>query len=130
MNYTWAVLIGVAGAVLVDQAVLRTNLLRRKAFWVSYAIMLGFQLLINGLLTGIPIVRYDPGAISGFRIAYAPFEDLLFGFALVLFTLSIWVRLDAHVSRPEARPVRPRPDGSGRPRPDRRTRRSRRARSR
>jgi lycopene cyclase domain-containing protein len=38
-------------------------------------------------------VRYDPDAIVGLRIAYAPVEDLLFGFALVLLTLSIWTRL-------------------------------------
>jgi lycopene cyclase domain-containing protein len=130
MNYTWAVLVGVLAAVLVDQAVLRTHLLRHKAFWVSYAIMLGFQLLINGLLTGIPIVRYDPDVVAGFRIAYAPFEDLLFGFALVLITLSIWVHLGARVSRLEDRPAPPPPGGPHPQISGRRTRRNRRARSR
>ena len=130
MNYTWSTLVGVAIAVVIDQALLRTDLLRRKAFWVSYAIILGFQLVINGLLTGLPVVRYDHNVIAGFRIAYAPFEDLLFGFALVLFTLSIWVRLDARAPRHVDRSVPRSPDGTCPPTRDRRTRRNRRARSR
>lgn len=93
MTYTSLALLGVATVALVDGLVLRTNLLRRKAFWTSYAIILGFQLLVNGVLTGVPVVRYDPNVIIGWRIAYAPVEDLLFGFALVLLTLSTWVWL-------------------------------------
>ena len=93
MTYTVLAVIGVAAAVVVDAFVLRTMLLRRKAFWASYAIMLFFQLITNGVLTGIPIVRYDPETIIGWRIAFAPIEDLLFGFALVVVTLSTWVRL-------------------------------------
>ena len=43
------------------------------------------------MLTGRQVVRYDPGTILGPRIAYAPVEDLLFGFALVTQTLAWWV---------------------------------------
>ena len=93
MTYTQAALIGVVGAVLVDVAVLRTRLLARKVFWVSYAIVVAFQLVVNGVLTGRDVVRYDEGAILGPRLAWAPVEDLLFGFALVLLTLSTWVWL-------------------------------------
>ena len=93
MTYTLLAMLGVVGAVLVDTVVLRTMLLRRKAFWVAYAIMVFFQLITNGVLTGIPVVRYDPETIIGWRIAFAPVEDLLFGFALVVVTLSTWVRL-------------------------------------
>lgn len=91
MNYTLWSIVGVGAAVVVDLAVLRTNLLRRKAFWTAYAIVVFFQLIVNGLLTGLKIVRYDPDCISGLRIVYAPVEDLLFGFAMVLVTLSLWV---------------------------------------
>jgi lycopene cyclase domain-containing protein len=62
-------------------------------FWSTYPIVIVFQLLSNGILTGRHIVIYDPAAILGLRIAYAPVEDLLFGFALVLLTLSLWVWL-------------------------------------
>jgi lycopene cyclase domain-containing protein len=92
MTYTEAALLGGVGAVLLDLVVLRTGLLRRRAFWTAYAIVLGFQLVVNGLLTGLRIVRYDPAAIVDLRIVWAPPEDLLFGFAMVLCTLSGWVR--------------------------------------
>lgn len=99
MSYTVLSLIGIAVAALVDQILLRTNLLRRKAFWTSYAILVVFQLIVNGLLTGLRIVRYDPHRIIGLRIVYAPVEDLLFGFAMVLMTLSLWVAAGRRAAR-------------------------------
>ena len=111
MSYTVLAVLGIVLAAVVDLAVLRTKLLRRKVFWVSYAIILCFQLIVNGVLTGRHIVRYDSGTILGLRIAYAPVEDLMFGFSLVLQTLSWWVwwgrRLDtAQASRRRAERAR------------------------
>ena len=91
MSYTALALLGLAFAGVLDLLVLRTRLLSRKIFWVSYAIILFFQLVMNGVLTGRDVVQYDAGSIVGWRIAYAPVEDLLFGFSLVLQTLSWWV---------------------------------------
>lgn len=91
MTYTDAAVLGAGFAVVMDLAVLRTFLLRTKAFWVSYAIIFGFQLLVNGVLTGRRLVVYAPAAILGARVAYAPVEDLLFGFSLVTQTLCWWV---------------------------------------
>ena len=99
MTYTVAALAAVVAAVALDIAVLRTRLVRRKVFWATYPIVLGFQLLFNGVLTGRGVVRYDPDTILGVRVAYAPVEDLLFGFALVLATLSLWVWLDGRRAR-------------------------------
>ena len=79
---------------------LRTRLLTRRAFWTAYAIIVFFQLVTNGVLTGRRVVTYDADAILGGatpqllgdgRIVYAPVEDLLFGFALVVQTLAWWV---------------------------------------
>ncbi len=91
MSYTLAALLGVAGSVVLDVAVLRTRVLARRAFWVGYAIVVVFQLVTNGVLTGRGVVLYDPHAITGLRIVYAPVEDLFFGFALVVQTLAWWV---------------------------------------
>lgn len=91
MSYTALALLGVAGAVVLDLFALRTRLLTRRIFWVSYAIIIFFQLITNGILTGRDIVTYDPHAILGLRIVYAPVEDLLFGFSLVVQTLAWWV---------------------------------------
>ena len=102
MTYTQAALLGVVGALLVDLVVWRTRLVTRRVWWVSYAIVVFFQLLTNGFLTGRKIVRYNPEDIIGDggprlfgdgRFFYAPVEDLLFGFAMVLLTVSTWVRL-------------------------------------
>ena len=93
MTYTALAALGVLAAVLVDTVLLRTWLLRRRTYWTAYAIVLFFQLVTNGIFTGLDIVRYDPGAILGPRIAFAPVEDLLFGYAMVTLTLSTWVWL-------------------------------------
>lgn len=93
MSYTAAVIVGVLAAICVDLGVLRTRLLTRKVFWTSYAIVLASQLVVNGVLTGRRIVQYNPHAITGIRIGYAPVEDLAFGFAMVLLTLATWVWL-------------------------------------
>jgi len=93
MSYTSLALSGVALAVVADLFILRTRLLRRKAFWTSYAIILPFQLLTNWWLTSRFIVSYNPNDILGKRLAAAPLEDLLFGFSLILAILSLWVYL-------------------------------------
>jgi lycopene cyclase domain-containing protein len=91
VTYTAAAVVGALAAVALDLVVLRTRLLLRPVFWATYPIILGFQLLSNGILTGRGVVRYNPDAILGLRIVYAPVEDLIFGFALVVTSLSLWV---------------------------------------
>ena len=100
MTYTALALVAMVGSVLLDLVVLRTALVRRRVFWVSYAIVLGFQLLTNGWLTGRGIVTYSGDAVIGGskavafgsgRLFYAPVEDIGFGFALVLQSLAWWV---------------------------------------
>lgn len=91
MTYTAAAVLGVVCAVLIDLFVLRTRLTLRLAFWSLYPIIFVFQLASNGILTGRGVVLYNPDDILGVRLVYAPVEDLLFGFALVLLTLSVWL---------------------------------------
>ena len=90
MSYSELAVVAVVGALVVDLAVYRTRLGTRRVFWATYAIVVVFQLLMNGVLTGMDVVTYDPGVIWGPRIAYAPVEDLLFGFAMVTLTLASW----------------------------------------
>lgn len=107
MSYTQLAIVGVLLAVLNDMYLLRTKLSTRRIFWVSYSIIIFFQLLSNGVLTGLRIVRYNGLVIIGSstpidapppmfgdgRVFFAPVEDLFFGFALVLLSLSMWVWL-------------------------------------
>ncbi len=94
MTYSQLAVTAVVLVLVVDLLVLRTRMVTRRVFWVAYAIVLFFQLLMNGVLTGLDVVVYAPEAIWGPRIAYAPVEDLLFGFALVTLTLASWAAVN------------------------------------
>ena len=111
MSYSVLAVIAVVAVVAVDLAVLRTRLVTRLVFWVAYAIVFGFQLLVNGLLAGRGVVRYDPAAIWGVRLVHAPVEDLLFGFALVTLTLASWAAVNrrANTARRRGPETRTRP---------------------
>lgn len=109
MTYTVAAGVGLLVAVATDVAVLRTRLLRRRVFWVTYAIVLAFQLLFNGLLTGWGVVRYSRDTILGLRLISAPVEDLAFGFALVLLTLAGWVYVERRAAVTPSGESRPGP---------------------
>lgn len=104
MTYTALGLFAVALAVLFDLGIFRTKLVTRKIFWYSYAIILFFQFVSNGMFTGFGIVKYNDEAIIGGaspligspeligdgRLFFAPIEDVLFGFSLVLLSLALW----------------------------------------
>ena len=90
MTYTQIALMAVALSILCDGFLTRSRMVMRRSFWSAYAIILPFQLLTNWWLTSRNIVMYNPDVIIGFRIASAPVEDLLFGFALVLGILQLW----------------------------------------
>ena len=100
MSYTQLAVLGVLASVVLDLWVLRTRLLTSATFWWSYPVIIFFQLLTNGVLTGTHTVLYRGTAILGdstpvlfghWRIVYAPVEDLAFGFALVVQALAWWV---------------------------------------
>ena len=102
MSYTVLAALAVPLAVVLDRWVLRSRVTSTGSWWLAYAIIACFQLLTNGWLTGRQIVRYDGATIIGSehvtafgdgRVVFAPVEDLGFGFALVLLTCAVWVRL-------------------------------------
>ena len=102
MTYTVIAVVAVLAAVSLDRWAARTRLTGTGTWWAAYGIIVVFQLLTNGWLTGRGIVRYDPDAIIGSdrvalagqgRLVFAPVEDLGFGFALVLTTCVVWVWL-------------------------------------
>ena len=90
MTYSDIALNAVLFAVLFDLFILRTQMLTRGIFWLSYGLILPFQLLTNWWLTSRNIVLYSPDQIIGRRVAGAPLEDLLFGFSMILLTLAVW----------------------------------------
>jgi lycopene cyclase domain-containing protein len=104
MTYTAMAVLAVLAAVVLDRWVAQTRLTTTSTWWAAYGIIVFFQVLTNGWLTGRGIVRYDPDAIIGGshvellgdgRLVFAPVEDLGFGFGIVLTTCVAWVWLGA-----------------------------------
>ena len=94
-EYTITAIASACVVVLLELAVLRTGLLRRREYWLTLAIVFGFQVLVDGWLTKLsaPIVLYSSRDLSGVRLPWdIPVEDFLFGFALITFVLLLWER--------------------------------------
>ncbi len=99
MIYSDIALAAVLVAVLLDLFILRSKMMSRGIFWLTYGLILPFQLLTNWWLTSNKIVMYSNAEIIGRRLAGAPIEDLLFGFSLILLTLSAWESIPRLVRR-------------------------------
>ena len=95
MEYTWASIVACVVVIALELFWLRTGLFRKVTFYVSYAIILFFQVLVDGWLTKLsaPIVLYNEEETSGIRFPWdIPVEDYLFGFALIVLTMLLWER--------------------------------------
>lgn len=90
LSYTQITVYALILSVLFDMFISRISLLATLRFWLSYAIIVPFQLVTNWWLTSREIVVYKPEIIIGLRIAGAPIEDLVFGFAMILAVMSMW----------------------------------------
>ena len=90
MIYSDIALDAVFLAVVLDLFLLKSRMMTRGIFWLTYFLILPFQLLTNWWLTSNEIVMYADSEIIGQRLAGAPIEDLLFGFSMILLTISAW----------------------------------------
>ncbi len=59
-----------------------------NAFLISYLIMLIPFLIVNGLLTSIPVVEYNDKENLHFRIFSIPFEDIFYGMLLIMMNVA------------------------------------------
>ena len=95
LGYTVSAVVAALAVGALELTVLRTGLFRRRAYWLSMLIVIGFQILVDGWLTKLsaPIVVYDNRQTSGIRFPLdIPIEDYFFGFALVTAVLLLWER--------------------------------------
>lgn len=63
------------------------------AFLIAYMVILIPFMIMNGLLTAIPVVLYNDAENLGIRIYTIPFEDIFYGMLLVLLNIVIYERL-------------------------------------
>jgi lycopene cyclase domain-containing protein len=106
LGYTVPAVASVAVVCVWELAVLRTGLFRRPSYWAAVAIVLAFQIPVDGWLTKLsaPIVRYAPGQMTGLRFPWdIPIEDFLYGFSLVTAALLLWERASRWTGRGQLR---------------------------
>ncbi len=104
LGYTLPAVLAVIVVCVLETRVWRTGLFRRPAYWISMAIVLGFQIPVDGWLTKLsaPIVLYNEQHMTGIRFPLdIPIEDFLFGFALVTAVLLLWERRRPKSRSPE-----------------------------
>ncbi len=65
-------------------------------FLVAFAVILIPFLVVNGLLTAIPIVLYNDAENSGIRIYTIPVEDIFYGMLLVMMNIALYEKLRNH----------------------------------
>lgn len=102
LEYTVPAVVSVVVVVLVEVLWLRTGIFRTLRFWLAMAIVLGFQVPVDGWLTKLsdPIVLYAEDEMTGVRAPWdIPVEDFAFGFGMVTLTMLLWVRLGAAEER-------------------------------
>lgn len=90
LSYTQITVYALILTIFFDMFISKNSLLSTLRFWFSYFIILPFQLFTNWWLTSREIVIYNSEAIIGLRLAGAPIEDLIFGFAMILAVMSLW----------------------------------------
>ena len=76
MIYSDIALDAVLVAVLLDLFILKSQMITRGIFWITYALILPFQLLTNWWLTSKNIVMYS--------------SDQIFGFSMIVLSLALW----------------------------------------
>jgi lycopene cyclase domain-containing protein len=62
---------------------LRPDLLGSRQFWAALGLSYCAFLVVNGILTAVPVVLYGPQAIWGIRVITIPLEDFFYNFSLL-----------------------------------------------
>ena len=104
LEYTVFAVLSVVVVVALELCWWRTGVFRSLQYWIAMAIVLGFQVPVDGWLTKLsaPIVLYEESEMTGWRIPWdIPVEDFLFGFSMVTLTILLWLRLGARSATPD-----------------------------
>ncbi len=86
--YTFSVLFTAGLVFPVATYMLPGSLLSN--FFITYLICLVPMLVVNGLLTSLPVVIYNDAQNLGFRIGTIPIEDFLYGAILLVMNIGLF----------------------------------------
>lgn len=84
------VVLAVFGASCLSSAVFRPDLIRSRQYWIAMGISFAAFLVVNGILTSVPVVIYDPTAVWGLRLWTIPLEDFFYNFAYLNFVFVLF----------------------------------------
>lgn len=94
-EYTLLAVLSVLVVVALERWRWRTGVLRTRRYWMAMAIVLAFQVLVDGILTRLddPVVNYAEHQTLGIRAPWdIPVEDFAFGWSMVTATILLWHR--------------------------------------
>ena len=91
-EYTSLAALSFSLSILFDK-ILGAKIFTTKRFLIYFLFVSAFILMFNGYLTWRPIVTYDEIYQIGFRIFTIPIEDFFFGYALMIFSTSIFEKI-------------------------------------
>lgn len=89
--YTFTVLIFCAAFLLLTSFLFK-EILSSKLYWIFILFSYLPFLLVNYLLTSLPIVMYNSKAIWGLRFITIPVEDFFYSFSLISFYLLVYLK--------------------------------------
>lgn len=91
-EYTVLAVVSVLVTLMLERQ-LRTGIFRTAQYWIAMAIVVAFQVVVDGWLTKLsaPIVIYNSEHHLGWRFPWdVPVEDYLFGFSMVTSAIILW----------------------------------------
>jgi lycopene cyclase domain-containing protein len=88
--YTFTVLLFCA-AFLIFSISFFNSILKSKVYWMTILITYIPFLIINYILTSLPVVSYNSKAIWGIRIITIPLEDFFYSFSMISFWLLVYL---------------------------------------
>ena len=89
------------GFFLITALLLDRPLLNSKQYWVWLAICYIPFLIVNSILTALPVVEYNPQAIFGVRVFTIPVEDFFYNYAMLSFYL-LFYRMGKNATRTDS----------------------------
>ncbi|MGH9165143.1 MAG: lycopene cyclase domain-containing protein [Acidimicrobiales bacterium] len=81
--------------VLIELRVARTGIFRMPAYWIAMAVVVAFQIPVDGWMTKLsdPIVIYNPEVLSGWRWPLdIPTEEFVYAWAMLTLVIVGWER--------------------------------------
>jgi lycopene cyclase domain-containing protein len=79
--------LGACATFLLIALALDRSLLSSREYWLWLALCQIPFVVVNSILTALPVVRYHPSAIWGLRLVTIPLEDFFYNYSLLSFYL-------------------------------------------